>query len=354
MEKEFNSVKGFLEDKSFRDWVLKDNCGPHVIWTDWPGRNPDREPLFLEAMYILKNLQGDVQLLDQDRKERVLSGIIKKINVENKSPLRYNTKEDKKNRLLLPWKRLGIAASVAGLCLLAFFHILDILKTDEKPVETEVLSQWVYRANEPGRQSRVTLPDSSVVYLNASSELRYDRVGFGKTHRDLHIRGEAFFEVRQGLSTPFRVFSGGIVTTALGTSFNVVAYSGEPMKIQLATGKVMVSQETERAQPGIFLRPGEEALVHTMDKITIQHIGNMKSLLWREGVLFFDKAPVEDLFLKLERWYGVNINVHGSGYSQLKISAEFRRDFLSNVLESLSYSIDFRYTIRDKEVDIFF
>src|SRR5690606_12693639 len=74
----------------------------------------------------------------------------------------------------------------------------------------------------------VTLPDGSLVRLNAATTLRYPTSFSGDT-RDVEVNGEAYFEVVHNRRKPFRVRSGDQLITVLGTKFNVNSYANEPI-----------------------------------------------------------------------------------------------------------------------------
>jgi len=79
-----------------------------------------------------------------------------------------------------------------------------------------------------GRQFHVTLPDGTVVWLNAASSVRYPTTFNGK-ERKVSVTGEVYFEVAKNPNQPFTVeVDGRMDVQVLGTSFNVNAYSDEP------------------------------------------------------------------------------------------------------------------------------
>lgn len=69
------------------------------------------------------------------------------------------------------------------------------------------------------------LPDGSTVLLNEGSELSYS-TSFGKQAREVTLTGEGYFDVQHNLSKPFKVLTGNVTTTVLGTAFNIKAYPG--------------------------------------------------------------------------------------------------------------------------------
>src|SRR5690606_37103896 len=78
-----------------------------------------------------------------------------------------------------------------------------------------------------GGTYQVTLPDGSMVWLNAASTITYPSRFVGN-ERVVEISGEAFLSVTADKSKPFRVKSNGQTVEVLGTAFNISAYPDEP------------------------------------------------------------------------------------------------------------------------------
>ena len=75
-----------------------------------------------------------------------------------------------------------------------------------------------------GAQSKLILPDSTSVYLNGGTIIKYDASFQNKAEREVYLNGEAYFEVTPDPERPFIVKSGGVQTRVLGTAFNFSAY----------------------------------------------------------------------------------------------------------------------------------
>lgn len=72
-----------------------------------------------------------------------------------------------------------------------------------------------------GSQTKVILPDSSVVCLNSGSVLKYDPAFLRKKSREVYLIGEGYFEVQKNPEKPFIVHADDINVKVLGTVFNV-------------------------------------------------------------------------------------------------------------------------------------
>ena len=64
--------------------------------------------------------------------------------------------------------------------------------------------QWHSVTTPFGAKTIITLPDSSTIWLNAGSSLKYSNE-FGRKNREVHLSGEAFFDV---FHEPALTFSG--------------------------------------------------------------------------------------------------------------------------------------------------
>ena len=68
----------------------------------------------------------------------------------------------------------------------------------------------------------------------------------------------------------------------------------------------------------------------------------------------FKDANFEEIISKLSRWYGVEIDVENFDNSEWAYSGEFQNEYLSNVLESMSFSKEFEYKLDQNKVFIKF
>ncbi|GAA4310626.1 FecR domain-containing protein [Mucilaginibacter gynuensis] len=95
-----------------------------------------------------------------------------------------------------------------------------------------------------GQIKKITLADSTEIWLNAATRLRFAQQFNAGKNRIVYLdKGEAFFKVKHDESRPFNVISGSFRTCVLGTSFNIRAYDLQKQyKIAVASGKVSVEK----------------------------------------------------------------------------------------------------------------
>ncbi|MDN3690301.1 FecR family protein [Cyclobacterium jeungdonense] len=216
--------------------------------------------------------------------------------------------------------------------------------------ELDSESSWITKSNPKGIKSKILLPDSSRVFLNAGSEIKYPR-NF-TMNRLVILNGEAFFEVEKRKEMPFTVQAAHVTTTVLGTSFNINTNSLESIEIALATGKIRV--KNEQTGKNMQLVPGEGSLVPSGSKpMQKMDIDPKKISLWKEGILYFDKESFQSILKKLENWYDVKISVNGN-FPNDQFSGTFQKKaYLSDVLNVLSHAMHFDYELDGKKVSIY-
>jgi ferric-dicitrate binding protein FerR (iron transport regulator) len=192
------------------------------------------------------------------------------------------------------------------------------------------------------------LADGTTVTLNACSVLKVGR-GFGRQHRDVQLQGEACFDIHGQPGKAFTVHTGQLAVTALGTAFNVTAFAGEQQIIvSLANGKVRVNKEDG---PGMILAPGEEAVYTTKDgHIQKDKFNFRKRFAWRQMVIYFDNANIDEVLTKLRRFYGVQFDISQLKSRQWRLTGEYSNPALQEVLESLSFNYDFKYRMEGSKI----
>lgn len=228
-------------------------------------------------------------------------------------------------------------------------------------ITDQVASKTVIEKTNPrGQKSTLFLRDGSKVILNSSSSVKYSN-DFGETNRDIELIGEAFFEVAKNERLPFNVVSGDIITTALGTSFNIQAYPAQKeVQVSLVTGKTRISfNETKSADSFVnFLDPGQSLTYDSHNRVFVKDSFNPKEVLsWKDGILYFENKEFSEAKRMLEEWYDVDIKVDYGNTDELMhrgIKGEFRNQSLESILKVMNHARDFDYEIKGKKISIRF
>lgn len=165
-----------------------------------------------------------------------------------------------------------------------------------------------------GGQYKIVLPDSSRVWLNAASTLKYP-TNFDPKNRTVELKGEAYFEISPDKQRPFLVKSDRQLTQVLGTQFNISAYSEEEaVKTTLVEGAVSVvpasSKENKSSNLPTILKPGEQSTVLN-GKMSVAKVDLIPYISWKKGVFYFDETSLVDAMRQLSRWYDVEVVYSG-------------------------------------------
>ena len=173
-----------------------------------------------------------------------------------------------------------------------------------------------------GQRAQITLADGTRVWLNAQSTLTYAS-NFGRKERNVELDGEAYFEVEHDARRPFVVVTGQVVSTVLGTTFNVHAYSeDENYQITLATGSLLVDGGPESRS--VRLRPGEQGFFErTSGLLSLRRVNVEQVLSWQEDRLYFRAEPLASIARSLERQFNVDITIPDERLRRICFTGEF-------------------------------
>ncbi|HVI45331.1 MAG TPA: FecR domain-containing protein [Chitinophaga sp.] len=233
--------------------------------------------------------------------------------------------------------RWWIAAAVLFLLVGGSFIYLNYFHGYEKEYSTSF-----------GEVRSFRLADGTTVTLNACSVLKVSS-DFGRKHRNVQLQGEACFDIHSQPGQAFTVHTGKLAVTALGTAFNVAAFANDPQIIvSLTNGKVLVEKGGAK---GIILAPGEEVLyTKREDRIEKGKFNFKERFAWKQMVIYFDNADINEVLAKLERFYGVHFDINQLKSRQWRLTGEYSNPTLQEVLESLSFNYDFKYRIEGGKV----
>lgn len=152
-----------------------------------------------------------------------------------------------------------------------------------------------------GQISKAILPDSSVVWVNSGSSIKYNNQ-FSASNRNIELEGEAFFEVTRNADLPLIVSNSDLKVKVLGTEFSVSAYPEEPnIHVILEKGKVeLTSASNTRFRQE--MKPGEMATFSKIKKeLALTAVNTSLYTSWKDGLINIYNLPLSELVIKLEK-----------------------------------------------------
>mgnify|MGYP000065685471 CR=1 FL=1 len=190
-----------------------------------------------------------------------------------------------------------------------------------------------------GQSMSVTLSDGTTVWLNSGAKLEYPSIFSRKTRR-VKISGEAMFEVEHDASRPFIVETFACDAEVLGTKFNVTADElTHDFTTALLRGKVKVTNKLASGDQ-IILDPNEKVCLNGK-RLVLTRIENTDDYLWTEGILNLVGHPFADIIAKMEKTYGVKIQIQTAELPQIdvirgKIPVNMGLDYALRALQKIT------------------
>lgn len=162
-----------------------------------------------------------------------------------------------------------------------------------------------------GQKKELTLPDGTRIWLNSDTQIAYQKKFNSKT-REIFLSGEAYFSVVKDPERPFIVKTTDLDIKVLGTVFNVKSYPDDKTsETTLVSGSLVIEkQKKETNDQPIILKPEQKATYSAVQhEIKVEKVNPDKNINWKQGNLVFDNEKINTVLKKLERWYGIRVEL---------------------------------------------
>ncbi len=291
---------------------------------DWKDQSDENLQLFEEYEKVWQNANAfhQVKAIDLDAEWK-----IQKENILKKTVIHKSVETKKHPSVLFIAVRV---AAAAVLILGLIFGIRFIPGMSYKKFLTQEL------------RSEIMLPDSTVVTLNAWSEIKYPRK-FKKKNREVSFKGEAFFVVKPDKTRPFRIKTSELKIEVLGTSFNVNSREKEKeTEIVVSTGKVSVNLLEDESNK-IILQAGDKGAFEKDSETLVKKLNNdINYAAWKTRKLVFINESFGEIIKTIEKVYFKKIVVTNKSLLDCRITATFDQLSFEAVLTILESTLDLR------------
>lgn len=271
---------------------------------------------------------------------------IETVKVCEKSTLIYNDKDfvDKKfdelqlvlrhNKVRMIYK---VVSSLVAVLIFGFVlqHFIWINRNAEFIIQTSNLKK------------EITLPDGSNIWLNKNSKISYYKNYTKK--RDIHLIGEAYFNIKKDEKHPFTVFTENLTIQVLGTKFIVHDFSSE-QKAEAVLESGSINLKIRDSKDIVKMNVGQKT---TFDKKTMQYeienidVNNCTS--WINNQLIFENSTLQDVFSQMEKWYGIKIICESESIKSTRVSLTIDKEPKEEILNNLQQVTPFLWrTIKEK------
>jgi ferric-dicitrate binding protein FerR (iron transport regulator) len=274
---------------------------------------PEEEQTLEEWYASYDSMPGITDGLDGESKtavpRKMFSAIIASLNEMEENKVR-------RNNTFQRFKKFAVAASII-LLIASWFLYTDYRNRTKKPQDIV----WVNIVGENGKVTKNALPDGSFIWLKDDSRMRYDSNQFF-SGRTIWLEGEAYFEVQHDARHPFRVHAGKILTTVLGTHFNIsVSEDLAAVKVTVSEGRVAIhNKEKELA----VLLPSQQLVFNNNTENFEKKVVDAVAITgWINGSLYFKERSFADIASEIERKYHVTISFSHPSPAQCRLTASF-------------------------------
>jgi ferric-dicitrate binding protein FerR (iron transport regulator) len=231
-----------------------------------------------------------------------------------------------------------------------------------------------------GSKSKVVLSDSTIIWLNSGSTVTYPSE-FNGMYREISLIGEGYFEVSENPNKPFIVKTSDIDIKVLGTKFNLKSYPEEgTIETTLLEGSVAICKSSKENQHKdiVLLKPNERATYIKKEKViqqanlevnetNINQNGpkTKKEQLvlstfteaeeftsWKDERLVFRNINFEDICVKMERWYNVQINIHSDELKKYHYTGTLENENIVDAIKAFQITLPLTYNINHDVIDI--
>jgi len=266
-----------------------------------------------------------------------------------------------------------LTATVSGL---SFYYIGRGYLKDHYKVSNELVVPL-------GSSARFSLSDGTSIILNAGSRLTYDNC-FGIKDRIVSLEGEAFFNVARESDKPFIVRTSHINIKALGTAFNVKAYSSDKtIETTLVEGSVKIEGiSVEGSSEVTVLKPNQKLTFYKEDltivnetvvkedkqgknieprqvqkpasipRVITENVNVEPVISWKENKWIFEKQSLEQIAIELERKFNVRIVFESERLKYYRFTGIILAEPIEQVLEVMSLTAPINFRLKGNVVTL--
>ncbi len=192
-------------------------------------------------------------------------------------------------------------------------------------------------ATAAGQRATIRLVDGTRVELGFDSRLRVRPFESGR--RELHLQGEAVFDVVHDTARPFLVHAGNAVTEDLGTSFAIRAYPDDAsVRVVVMSGRVALRPSTPASsgeRDEAVLGPRQVGRLDSAGRIEVRsRVDTTEYLGWLTGRVVFDNARLDEVAAELERRFDVPIRIAEPSIAARRVTIDMPTRTLAEVLDA--------------------
>lgn len=224
----------------------------------------------------------------------------------------------------------------------------EVEEPDESGAADETV--WHTLTVPAGGEFFYELSDSTKVWLNSASELRFPVHFAGQGTREVYLKGEAFFDVtKTNGAVPFVVRLSGGDIKVYGTRFLVKNYAGEPLSAVLTRGCIGFTSSQGR---DVLLSPSDRLEV-SGENMRIEQVDTTLYMSWINQMFVFEGQPLEEIMKTLSRWYDMDFTFQSEDLKHIRFSGRLNRyQDIRVLLRTYEQTAGIRFDIQGRNIII--
>ncbi len=359
-----------LMSEEFVSFMKEKDEKSSLYWKKYLEDNREIKTEFEKAVSLYQILTAHKKVKSTDNvKQKSVKSLLSIITADEKGSYNKKRKDYMINVLML-------AASVVifvGLSVV-MSKILNLTVGSGKDMYHEIIVP-------SGEKSQLVLSDGTKIWLNSESKLRYP-ARHRKNERIVFLEGEGYFDVKRQKRSAFIVYTQNIKVEALGTIFNIKSYPDDPtIETTLVEGIIKVEHSGKKDKfSQVILKPNERFVyskavktgvppaaekeeekevksriqaIKPLKQITVNKVNTENITSWKDYLLVFDNETLEEMAVKMSRWYKIKVNILDPELKKHRYTGKFvNNETIYQVLEAINLTTPIEYTLKDNQINI--
>ncbi|MCF2491901.1 FecR family protein [Dyadobacter chenhuakuii] len=369
------SLTELIRSDEFIAWVMRPDAHSNEKWRLFLENHPEKQRTIEAAREYVILLAKDTGRDQPTEKQsvRMWSAVESQMHNQETGPSKVEEAAEPK-RILSGWRWIRVAASAALILSIGSVSYWFYYKQGNGRVsgylstEQVAADKVVQKYNDTQKPLTILLADGSSVVLQPGGHLSYTEAVNAK-RREVTLTGKAFFEIVKNKEKPFLVYSYGLATKVLGTSFMIDASeANKEIRVEVKTGTVSVfsinnldkkeiDEESDKPElTGITLGQDQRIAFSKESgrivKLDGQEKGSVPDMDISKQGFVFDETPVHKVFETLETVYNVQISYDKIKMGDCTLNATLIGQPFREKLDAICNALDAQYEINDNLVSI--
>ncbi|MCF2491590.1 FecR family protein [Dyadobacter sp. CY347] len=367
------SLTELIRSDEFIAWVMHPDANNNERWRLFLENYPEKKGTIDAAREYVILLAKDTGRDQPIETQSVRMWNAVESQMHNSEKWHSNVDEPAEaERVISGWRWLRVAASAVLILSIGSVSYWFYCKQGNGRVSLSAgnkqvaVNDVIQKYNATKKPLTILLADGSSVVLQPGGHLSYSDVP-AANRREVTLTGKAFFEIVKNKERPFLVYSYGLATKVLGTSFMIDASeASKEIRVEVKTGTVSVfsinnldkkeiDEESDKPElTGITLSQ-DQRIAFSKDNGKIVKLANQAKGavvdmdILKQGFVF-DETPVHEVFETLERVYNVQISYDKVKMGNCTLNATLIGQPFREKLEAICNALDAQYEIKDNQV----